>query len=199
MLEGLRESFAEWAVDGAGVQVARQRFLLACAVLGVPHEQIAQALPGWNPGAAGCVPNRRLAYYPDDDPHDRPETEPYYFRHPERWMKAQMERYKSYLEAELKKAEQYKADAAGRGTVVVTRPHTARHRTRELDLAERYFVAVRHKVLGHRYADIAVDHTRPRPNTALEMERAVSRLRVVVCAVCKEVLPYKKLKNSRVS
>jgi hypothetical protein len=182
MLEWLREEFAEWPVDGIGVQAARLRFLLACMALGVPHKHIAGALPGFNLKNPGH-PRRRLAYYPDRDA--MPWPEPYYSRDPERWMKAHLERYKAYLEGELKKAEQFKNDRVRGGTVVVRREYTARHRTRKLDLAEKYFIAVRHIVLLHPYKDI------------MEPDQTERQLIAVVQAVRREVRPYQNLSTSK--
>lgn len=194
MLDGLRRQFEAWELAKiAGVEGARLRLLLACTVLNVPEEQIRKLIPGVDE-LCRCHPRRRAAYYPDKA--IRPDPEPYYFGdEPAVWMKKNMEQYRAYLEGEMKKADAYKSDALQIGKIrertiyIECRP---RHRDRKVDLAEKFFVTVRQKILGHSYKDIALDHSRPRPTTQRQLETAVNRLKQTVRSVWQEAFPQVK-------
>jgi hypothetical protein len=128
----------------------------------------------------------------------RPDPEPYYFGDDKHvWIEKKVERYKAYLERELEQADAWLADALKDGKVserLVFLNRRPRHRDRKLDLAEKYLVTVRRKILGHSYKDIAMDHVRPKPRTAKQMATAVNRLKSTVRAVWHEAFP--KIKRS---
>jgi hypothetical protein len=194
MLNGLRMQFDTWQLGKmAGIEGARLRLLIACTVLDVPDEQIRKLIPGVDE-LCRRHPRRRAAYNPDLAA--RPEPEVYYFGdEPEAWVNNNVERYRAYLEGEMKKADAWKSDALQQGKIrarTVYMERRPRHRERKLDLAERCFVTVRRKFLGHSYKDIAFDHVRPRPTTARQMETAENRVKQTVRAVWQEAFPKVK-------
>jgi hypothetical protein len=188
-LESLRVQFAAFkeppcvAEDAPAefkdVQVARRRFVLACLALDVPDGEITAALPGFNPD----IPVLRPAWSFSEKPFF-PER---YFLdvNPDVYVALQLKRFETYLRNELSKA---------RGRYVemkLKRP--APHRTNKLDLAGRYFVTVRRKILKHTYAEIALDHIRPQPETEKQLRAAENRLKSAVHAVVSEVKLHQSL------
>jgi hypothetical protein len=153
------------------VQVARRRFALACVALNVPDAQIDAALPGFDPDI------RRLS------PRWIPKTfapGPFVLgRSPEEYIKSEIQRFEQYLREQVEQAR--------RQCVQVGLRKPPQHRITGLDVAERYFVTVRKRILNHRYSEIAHDHVTPTPKTERELAKAENRLKGVVHAVSEEV------------
>ncbi len=200
MLESLRRQYAKWQLgEIAGIEGARLRLLVACMALNVPEEQIRTVIPGVDE-ICRRHPRCRAAYYPDRGA--TPEPEPYCLGDDkDRWIEKNMERYRAYLEGVLEKADAWKADALSRGkirerlTFVAYRPLHRKGRARKgnvgdvLDIAEICLVAVRVKILGHRYVDIAIDRGR---ETEDQIFADVSRLKSAVHQLWRKAFPRVK-------
>ena len=151
------------------VHLARWRFGVACLALHVPDEKVFAALPGFEPvRPIFVIGYRPRPFLPGLLTLGKVD--------PKEWIEAQLEQCRVHLEGEVKLArERYQLKPP------------ARHRTREFDLAERYLVTVRQRMLSHTYKDIAMDHTQPLPEGEDEIKLAASRLRGIVRDVCEEV------------
>jgi hypothetical protein len=172
-----REPHAVTATEGVpsaftDVQIARRRFVLACLALDVPDEQITAAVPGFDPD----IPGLRPVWTPST-PFS---PEPYVLDlDPEKYVASQLRKCDSYLHNEVRQAHERFVK------LKLSRPPA--HRRRKLDLALRYFITVRHKLLQHSYAVIVYDHINPQPETAEQMAAAENRVRVAVHAVVQDV------------
>jgi hypothetical protein len=179
-LKWLRSNFAKepravWkygATEYTDVQINRRRFALACLALDVPDEEITAALPGFDPDIKGL--------HPRWTPKNPPSPEPYVFgADPDEYIEDQVRKYRTYLKNEVQQAHQRFAQLGAE------RP--ARHRNRELDLAARYFITVRRKILKHSYSVIELDHVKPLPNSAAESRKAASLLKFTVHEIASAV------------